>query len=131
MRDARTQMLRRGREWLPDTGQVLKCPYTGAEIKFIEVPGGVRPTGMLDPDVVSADSDKMYYRLGMRDGVPAPGTVPEEVPCKLEVRHEDSEEPFEIRQMDQKKFRAKNDTLAALKEAAGPEVAKVLARRNK
>lgn len=131
LRDARIQMLRRGKDWLEDGGQELTCPYTGATVVFIDAPGGVKPTGMYDPDRVYADSEAIYHALGMRDGKPAAGTVPAETPHKLEVKHEDSDVPFEIQQHEQKSFRAHADGLAAIKEVAAPVVAEVIARRKK
>ena len=131
LRDARIQMLRRGKDWLDDTGQPLKCPYTGAEVTFIDVPGGVKPLGMYDPDRTYLDSEAIYHALGMRDGVPAPGTVPAETPHKLEVKHEDSEEPFEIKQWEQKRYRAHTDGLESIREVAAPVVAEAFARRKK
>lgn len=129
--DARRQMLRRGSKWIEENGQVLTCPYTGAEVTFMDVPGGVRPVGMYDPDRTYVDADKIYYALGMRNGIPAPGTVPEEVPAKVEVRHEDDVVPFEIQQMDQKTSRAARDGLASIKEKVAPEVAKIYERKRK
>ncbi len=129
--EARRQMLRRGATWLEDKGRKLRCPYLGTVVSFVEVPGGVKPTGMYDPDRTYTDADAIYHALGMRGGVPATGTVPEEVPYKLEVKHEDSDVPFEIQQMEQKDYRAKTDGLAAIKEIAGPAVAEVFARSKK
>ncbi len=129
--DARRQMLRRGREWLSDKGQKLRCPYTGAKVSFVEVPGGVRPVGMYDPDRTYTDAQAIYFALGMRGGVPAPGTVPNETPHKVVVKHAEDQVPFEIRQMEEQESRARTDGLAAIKEAAAPVVAGVLARRNR
>lgn len=130
--EARRQMLRRGPKWLEDTGEVLKCPYTGAKVSFIEVPGGVRPVGMYDPDRSYEDSEAIYYALAMREGKPAEGTRPKKEPIKpIEVRYFEDREPFEVTQERESKSRAKSDTFEMLKEAAAPEVAKVLARKKK
>ena len=133
LRDARIAMLRRGKEWIPDNGQELTCPYTGATVAFIEVPNGVRPVGMYDPDRAYSSANEIYYAMGMRNGVPAPGTspAPETATKGLEVRPEEDEVPFEIKQLEETSGRAKRDGIASAKEKVAPVIAEFAARRKK
>ena len=127
VRDARTQLLRRGREWIKDEGQILKCPYTGAEISFAEVDGGVKAIGAYDPDKMYKDAAPIYHALGMRDGVPNPETttVVNNEPSGVTVVYEDDHVPFEIKQHEEKASRAKSDGLERTKELAAPIVAEL------
>lgn len=123
-RDARIQMLRRGPTWIEDTGQVMRCPYLGTEVSFVEVSGGVRPAGMYDPDRTYDKAEDLYRALGMRDGKPAVGT--EEAPAPVvTVTHAEDEVPFEIRQLERQKGEAKAATIRAV----APAVAEVVKRR--
>ena len=128
-------MLRRGREWLPDTGQTIRCPYTGAEVIFVAVEGGVKPVGAFDPDRIytSAELNKAYHELGRRDGVPDPGTVEaphDNAPSGIAVVYEEDRLPSDAVAIEETASRAKSAELERLKNRAAPLVAE-LARRRK
>ena len=109
LRDAKLQMLRRGRVFLEGEP---RCPYTGREVTFEKVPGGWKPVGAYDPDRISANQTELLFWLTMRDGMSAEGTMVDENFGKptegLRVTHEEDRKPvFELEQVEQQKAAAK------------------------
>lgn len=129
--DARIAMLRRGREWLPDDTE-LRCPYTGALVTFEDVPGGVRPAGVFDPDRISTNPTELRYNLRRRDGkVPDGASIDKTFgqPTGVQVAYEEDQEPFEARQDREARERGARATKTSAENAAEKVVAKKLPRK--